>query len=267
MANEHQKLISVTIITLNEASRIGRCIQALNWADEIIVVDSFSTDGTQSIATSMGAKVIEEKWHGYGKQKNIAMGYASGRWVFNVDADEVVTEELKREILQIIESDQSKNGYAVARKTFYMGKWIRHGGWYPNYVVRLCLKDKGKWTEPAVHERLEINGEVGYLENPLEHYTFESIEDQVRTNIRYAKEGAIQQSKQKGPFELWRLFVKPLAKFIECYFLKLGMLDGIQGFVISINAAHSMFLKQAFHLEIDQEAHSVEKSIDSRQSS
>jgi glycosyltransferase involved in cell wall biosynthesis len=265
MAQNSPVKISVTIITFNEGARLARCLKALSWASEIIVVDTFSTDNTKAIAQSFGAKVFDEKWHGYGAQKNIAMAHATGDWILNIDADEVITPDLRDEILARIQQPGGPHGYAVARKTFYMGRWIRHGGWYPNYVVRLCRKGKAQWTEPAVHEELRVDGGHGYLEKPLEHYTFDSIEDQVRTNIRYAKEGALQQKKSKGSFQLWRLLAKPLSKFIETYIVKLGFLDGLPGFVISINAAHSMFLKQAFHFELDQEAFRVEKGTDIRQ--
>ncbi len=246
MSDQNRPFISVTIITLNEERNLPRCLEALRWVDEIIVVDTNSTDSTVNIAKSFGATVLTEPWHGYGAQKNIAMAHAKGPWVLNIDADEVITPALKEEILREVSSAKPAQGYAIARKTYYLGRWIRYGGWYPNYVTRLCRKDTGRWTEPAVHEELRIDGECKRLAEPMEHYTFRTVAEQVRTNVRYAEQGAQELAKQDVHFSLFRLLVKPLSKFIETYIAKRGFLDGVAGFMISINAAHSMFMKQAF---------------------
>jgi glycosyltransferase involved in cell wall biosynthesis len=201
----------------------------------------------------MGAKVIEQKWMGYGAQKNFAMSQTVSDWVLNVDADEVITPELRAEIVREITSNKPAAGYAVARKTFYMGRWIRFGGWYPNYVTRLVRKSGASWTEPNVHEQLVPNGELRYLKNPMLHYTFSDIADQVRTNMRYARQGALDLKTKGAPPSYVKLLLKPLGKFLETYFLKRGCLDGLPGFIISVNAAHSMFLKYAYLLEMSRE--------------
>lgn len=248
---QKSQTISATVIALNEERDLPRCLASLAFADEIVVVDSGSVDRTVEIAKQAGAKVIVEPWHGYGAQKNFAMSRCQSKWVLNIDADEVVTPELRDEILAEINSSNPAAGYAVARKTFYMGRWIRHGGWYPNYVTRLARKDLSTWTEPNVHEALQINGELRQLKNPMLHYTFSDIADQVRTNMRYARQGALDlKSRGKAP-SYAKLLFKPLGKFLETYFFKRGCLDGIAGFVISINAAHSMFLKYAYLIEMD----------------
>lgn len=244
-------MISATVITLNEERDIARCLKSLSFADEIIVVDSGSTDKTVEIAKAMGAIVVPEPWRGYGAQKNFAMSLAKGEWVLNLDADEEVTKELRDEIFRKIKSRDQTNGYAIARKTYYLGKWIRFGGWYPNYVTRLVRKQKARWTEPNVHEELVCEGPVRRLENPMLHYTFEDITDQVRTNIRYARQGALDLYAKGTTPSRMKLFTKPLGKFFSTYFLKKGCLDGLPGFVISINAAHSIFLKYAYLLEMD----------------
>lgn len=248
-------MISATIITRNEEKNILRCLSALSWVDEIIVVDSGSTDRTVELAKQVGAKVTVEPWRGYGAQKNFAMGLCQEKWVLNVDADEVVTAELKQEILEILQSQKASKieAYQVARKTFFCNRWIRYGGWYPNYVTRLCLRESGRWTEPAVHEELKVQGEVGKLKEPLLHYTFQGIEDQVLTNVRYAKQGAAELKRKGRRFHLVNLLMKPLVKFMECYIFKAGFLDGLPGFIIAINAAHSMFMKQAFLSETTEE--------------
>ena len=241
--------IAATVITLNEEKDLPRCLESLRWVDEIVVVDTNSADRTQEIARSFGAKVINEKWRGYGAQKNFAMEQCKSDWVLNIDADEAVTPELRSEIEAEITSNHPAAGYYVARKTFYLGRWIKFGGWYPNYVTRLCRRTEARWSEPQVHEHLQIKGEVRYLKNPLLHYTFSDIADQVTTNVRYARQGAEEMRKRGVKPSLFKLLFKPFGKFLETYVGKRGFLDGLPGFVISVNAAHSMFLKYAFLIE------------------
>lgn len=242
--------VTVSIICLNEEETIANAIQSVAWADEVIVVDSGSTDRTQEIARQLKAKVIENAWPGYGQQKNFAQSQASHDWVLNLDADEIVPPELAKEIqealVQVSEGKLSADGFSFPRKTFYIGRWIRHGGWYPNILTRLVNRKKAVWTQPNVHEQLQVTGPILQLNSPLQHYAFTSIHDQIITNLRFSRLGA-KDLKEKGQkFSLFKLIVKPLGKFIETYFLKKGFLDGLPGFIISINAAHSMFLKYAF---------------------
>ncbi|MBI3543155.1 MAG: glycosyltransferase family 2 protein [Deltaproteobacteria bacterium] len=240
------------MIALNEERDLPRCLESLKFCDEVLVIDSGSADRTVEVARQHGAKVIVEPWRGYGGQKNFAHSRATGDWVLNVDADEVITPELRAEILAEVRSAQSAAGYAVARKTYYLGRWIRHGGWYPNYVTRLVRRQSGSWTEPNVHEELLVTGELRQLANPMLHYTFSDIADQVRTNMRYARQGALDLKTKGAPSSLVKLLLKPLGKFLETYFLKAGFLDGLAGFIISVNAAHSMFLKYAYLLEMSR---------------
>jgi len=247
--------ISVTIITLNEEENLLRSIRSVSWADEVVVVDSGSQDKTVEIAKNLGAKVFFNPWKGYGQQKNFAQNQASHPWVLNLDADEVVSPELANEIKKVlsqVDSGQRKSkGFSFPRKTFYLGRWIRYGGWYPNTLVRLVDRRCARWTEPFVHEKLQVDGEVTELTQPLHHYAFSSIEDQILTNLKFARLGSqdLKQTGQKA--SLKRLVLKPLGKFVETYLLKKGFLDGLPGFIISVNAAHSMFLKYAYLSEAD----------------
>jgi glycosyltransferase involved in cell wall biosynthesis len=243
--------LSVTIIAHNEAHCIERALKSVSWADEILVVDSGSTDGTRSLARSLGARVIEHPWMGYGKQKNHAQTMAKHDWILNLDADEWVPDSLALEIQKECEHFGSNSclGFLMPRKTFYWGKWIRHGGWYPNYVLRLGNRTAGCWTEPELHERWEISGPVKKLDGALHHLTFEGVRDQVLTNIRYAQAGAMDLARKGERFSPWKLVWKSLGKFLESYVLKRGFLDGLAGFVIAVNAAHSMFMKYAFLFE------------------
>ena len=246
--------MSVTIIAFNEENKIAKAIQSASWADDILVVDSGSTDRTVEIARQNGARVLQNPWKGYGQQKNFAQAHALHSWVLNIDADEWVSENLAEEIhseLRNIESSGSipTKGFQIPRKTFYLGKWIQHGGWYPNYLSRLAHRDSAKWTEPAVHESLEIQGNVGRLINPIMHDAFNSIGDQILTNLRFAKLGSEDLLRRGQKASLFKLVFKPIGKFFETYLLKKGFADGLPGFIISINAAHSMFLKYAFLFE------------------
>jgi glycosyltransferase involved in cell wall biosynthesis len=241
--------ISVTIITLNEEANLPRTLASLKWADEVVVVDSGSTDRTVEIAKQAGAKVLHNNWKGYGQQKNFAQDQASHNWVLNIDADEVVSPESAVEIRQAIGNAEDIAGFYFPRKTFYIGRWIKHGGWYPNYLLRLADKRVSRWTEPSVHEEWVAQGKTAYLKEPLLHYAFSSIQDQILTNLRFSHLGS-QDLKRTGQRpSLFKLILKPIGKFFETYLIKGGWKDGLAGLIISVNAAHSMFLKYAYLLE------------------
>jgi glycosyltransferase involved in cell wall biosynthesis len=253
--------VSVTIITLNEENNLARAIQSVSWADEVLIVDSGSTDKTREIAKGLGARVLENPWPGYGKQKNFAQTHAKNDWVLNIDADEEVSSELGAEIrdsLSLIQTGRLvAGGFYFPRKTFYLGRWIRHGGWYPNFLVRLADRRVASWTEPSVHEELKVSGEVKALSNPLHHYTFSNIQEQILTNLNFSRLGFMDLRRKGQAASLTKLVFKPIGKFLETYFLKRGCLDGLPGFIISVNAAHSMFLKYAYLIEarINEDTH------------
>lgn len=250
--------ISATIITLNEEKKLKKCLESLTgWVDEIVVVDSGSQDGTREVAAEMGARVHVNPWRGYGQQKNFAMSQCANDWVLNVDADEVVSPDLRASIQSFLsavaEGVESARGAELPRLSWYLGRWIRHGGWYPNYLTRLCHRRHAHWTEPMVHEELVVEGPLARLSGDLLHYTFDSVGDQVTTNVRYAKLGA-SAARERGERPTWtKLILKPLGKFLETYLWKRGFLDGFPGFVISVNAAHSQFMK---YVELRLEANS-----------
>ncbi len=243
--------LTVTIITLNEETNIARALKSASWADEVLVVDAGSTDQTVEIAKKMGARVLTHEWKGYGQQKNLAQAQAKNDWVLSLDADEEVTPALRKEIERCLESvaQTGEAGFWIPRKTWYLNRWVMHGGWYPNSLVRLANRKNARWTEPHVHEELKVEGKLGEIREPILHYSFPSIASQVETNLRFAHLGC-QDLQHKGTrSSLPKLLLKPLGKFFETYFIKLGFLDGLAGFVISMNAAHSMFLKYAYLLE------------------
>lgn len=244
--------LSATIITLNEEKNIDMALRSVSFADEVIVIDSGSTDRTVEIAKSHGATVIENPFAGFGQQKNFGADHANGEWILSIDADEEVTKELKSSILKAINSYQAgmTTVYKIGRKTNYCGKWIMHGGWYPDVLARLYKKDDARFTEPEVHEELvsKSNSAQGMLSGDLNHYSFPTVESQVRVNIKYARLGALALLKKrnlKKPI-LLAVFFRPLGKFVECYLIKRGFLDGMPGFIIAINAMYSMFMKYSF---------------------
>ncbi len=242
--------LSVTIITYNEELNIAHAIQSALFADEIIIIDSFSTDKTKEICLGFGNKIkfFEKSFLGYGQQKNFAASLAKGEWILNIDSDEVISEELKS---QILEKTQEKKPeiklFKISRKNQYCGEWINHGGWSPDFRSRLCVKESAKWSEPPVHEDLlpvDEKNRIGFLNGPLYHHSFPTFKKQVQTNVKYATLGAkswFDKNKRAPSFLL--LLLKPWGKFVECYLIKLGFLDGKRGLVIAINAAYSIFIK------------------------
>ncbi len=245
--------LSVTIIAKNEEGQIAQAIRSVAWAEEVLVVDSGSQDRTREIAEAEGARVIHHDWQGYGQQKNFAQEQARHDWVLSLDADERVSPELAAEIrTELGRVDGSANPWAafsMARRTFYLGRWIRYGGWYPNVLIRLSNRRLSRWTEPNVHEQLLVRGKVLRLKHDLEHDSFGSVHDQVLTNVRFSQLGTSDLRSKGKTGSVVLLLFKPIGKFIETYLLKRGFLDGLAGLIISVNAAHSMFMKYAALLE------------------
>lgn len=239
--------LSVVIITLNEEKNILRCLKSIPQASEIILVDSFSKDQTVTLAKSLGSHVhvYEKEFQGYRAQKQMALDYASQPWVLSLDADEEVSPKLLLEIEKIMEGNSTFDFYRCPRLSFHLGRWIKHGGWYPDFQTRLFRKQKARWTGGEVHEKIHVEGEGKTLKAPIFHYVFSSLAHQMDTNNRYSSFGAKDlKLKGYGPSFLKMVF-KPLGKFFECYFWKRGFLDGMPGFIIALGAAQSLFLKYA----------------------
>lgn len=245
--------LSVTIICRNEEDKILDALRSVSFADDVIVVDSGSTDRTVEIARAEGARVFTHEWQGYGQQKNFAQEQARNVWVLNLDADERVSSELRTRIEGLLQGEPSAEGFEFPRKNFYAGRWIRFGGWYPNFQVRMARKDKARWTEPKVHEYLHVEGRVQRIDAPIEHMSFAGVHDQVLTNVRFSRLGMEQLLANGRRAGIPLLLFKSWWKFIDSYILKQGFRDGFAGFVIAVNAAHSMFMKYAALLEVRRE--------------
>ena len=237
--------ISATIITFNEERNLPRAIESLRCADEIVVVDSGSTDRTVELAQKLGARVVESAWPGYANQKNFAAEQASNDWILSIDADESLSEALESEIWQLKKNGPQYDAYTMARLAQYLGRWIQHSGWYPDRKVRLYDRRKATWEGPYVHESVTVNGRVGHFESNLLHFTYDSLSEHIKTMDRYTTLAA-EQLIDAGEKVTWgRLILEPPWTFLQTYVLKLGFLDGVEGLAIANMAALYNFLKYA----------------------
>jgi glycosyltransferase involved in cell wall biosynthesis len=228
----------VTLITLNEEANIRACLESVGWAGEVLVSDSGSTDGTVAICEELGAKVYIDKWLGFGAQKNLIADRAAGEWILNIDADERVTDGLHAEILEAVEGDggdSGKDGYMVARKNYFAGRWIRRCGWWPDLNLRLYRKAKARFQERAVHEAvvMEDGAKVGRFSNPVEHFTYTGVDDYLERMEKYSRLAAEEMRNQGRRTGILDLTLRPLFTFLKMYVLKLGFLEGRVGFTLS----------------------------------
>ncbi len=237
--------VSATVITLNEAAHIRECLASLTWADEVIVIDSGSTDGTPDLARAAGARVIERDWPGYGAQKDFAAGTASHDWILSVDADERVTPELAAEIRATLVNPGDHAGFRLPRVTWHLGRWIRTTDWYPDHQLRLYDRRHANWARRRVHESVTARGRVGQLSCDLQHYAYRDLAHHLDTVQRYTTLAALQMADEGRTAGLLSLAVHPPAAFLRNYVLKRGFMDGIPGLIISAMNAHYVFLKFA----------------------
>lgn len=247
-ASDSRATLSVVVITHNEEDRLGACLESVRWADEIVVVDSRSTDGTRALAASFGARVIERDWPGYVEQKNFALEQATMDWVLCVDADERVSEPLAEAIRRVLAfPGEGPVGYEMARHVFYLGRWINHGGWYPDVKTRLVRRGKGRWIGDDPHDKLTADGPVARLPGDLVHHTYRNYSHQLQIIDRFSdvvvKRYLDQYESFRPGYVVPLMLVHPPIKFFECYVWKLGFLDGLPGFIISVASAFYVFSK------------------------
>ncbi len=224
--------ISVTVITKNEEKNISDCLKSVSWADEIIVVDSESTDKTVELAKQFTDKIFIRKWEGYVPQKRYALSLAANKWVLSLDADERITPELKEEILNLSSGDFS--GFKIRRKNFLMNKEITSCGWEKDYQLRLFKKDKTDLDERLVHEKFVTEGNFGTLKNPMLHFTFSSFEDYLAKINIYTSLKAQELFKKKKTVSTWTIFSHTVSAFFAFFFIRRGFKDGVYGLIISL---------------------------------
>ena len=236
--------ISAVIITRNEENRIAECMASLKWVDEIVVLDSASVDRTVEIAREYGARVLHvEGWPGFGPQKNKAVAEASGDWVLSVDADERVTPELAEDIRRAMEADDGRVAYEFARLSKYCGRYMRHSGWWPDYVPRLFKRGRARFSDDLVHERLIVDGPVGRLRGTLLHESFATLEQVLDKVNRYSTLSAQQMAQSGRRAGLSRAVLHGLGAFLRTYVLKAGFLDGREGFMLAVSNAEGAYNK------------------------
>ncbi len=235
--------VSVVIVTKDEQENIEDALRSAEGAQEIVVVDSFSTDRTVDICRRYTDRVFQHAWEGYARQKQRGVDHAQGPWVLILDADERITPELRDEIAGAVQRGDH-DGFAMPRKNYFLGRWIRHSGWWPDSTLRLFRKDRGGLEEREVHEKVIVRGRVGQLKAPLEHYTYETIADYLRKMDVYSSLAAKEIGRRGRP-GAFSLVVKPFITFFRMYVFRRGYLDGMHGLVLALLYSYYTFLKYA----------------------
>ena len=234
--------LSVVLITKNEASNIRDCLQSAAWADEIIVVDAGSTDETVSICKELGAQVYVHDWPGFGAQKNRALSYATKDWILSLDADERITEALRAEIVRSMK-EEGAEGYYLPRRSQFCGKFVKHCGWYPDYVLRLFKRNAGKFSDSLVHESVLLKGRISKMKNPLLHYSYLTPDDVERKVEHYSDAGAKQMYQAGKRSSTPSALLRGGWAFVRTYILRLGLLDGVTGWNIARMNARTTYMK------------------------
>ena len=236
--------ISATVITLNEERHLGRCLESVRGvADEMIVVDAGSQDRTCAVAARWGARVYKRPWTNYSDQKNFAAAQASHEWILSLDADECLSQPLREQLLGVKADPAPANAYEFPRRAFYLGRWIRHCGWYPDHKRRLYRRRHGQWKGDFVHEHLSCDGPVGRLKGELLHYTCDSVSDHACRVGSYTTLAARDLQARGIRSSPLKILGSPIAAFVSSFCFKAGFLDGSRGLLISAFAAYYNFLK------------------------
>lgn len=251
--------LSVTIIARNEEARIGDCLESVRWADEIIVVDTGSIDRTIEICHKYTPHVTSRPWEGYAPAKNAALQLATGDWILSLDADECVSDGLRQEIaaLQRRPVVTLAAGYAMPRRNYLWGQWVRYGGLSPDYQIRLFKRGLGGFKARRVHESIVVDGRVERLQYPIQHYSYQGIGDIIQRLERYTDLAALDLRDQGRSFRVTALVMRPLGRFLRNYVLKQGFRDGIPGLIMAVSYAYSVFVREVKLWEMTQR-HGVE---------
>jgi glycosyltransferase involved in cell wall biosynthesis len=245
--------LSVIIITKNEALNIRDCIESIKWADEIIVVDSGSTDDTVAICREYTPHVYSYDWPGFGMQKNRALDYATQDWVLSLDADERVTSELRSEI-EATMRDGKAQGYEIPRLSSFCGRFMHHSGWYPDYVLRLFRRGSARFSDNLVHEKLITDNKTQRMKNLLLHYAFENLEEVLHKTNQYSTAGAQMQFQRGRKTSLTGAVLRGLWSFVRSYVLRLGFLDGREGFILAVSNAEGTYYRYIKLLMLNRKA-------------
>ncbi len=252
MTNDGKTKISAVVRTFNEESNLRECLESLTWADEIIVVDSCSTDGTVAIAREFTDRVIIRPWAGHIAQSQFATDQAANLWVLHVDADERVTPELRDEILALALENTQYDAFDMPRRHWFMRRWIDHSGWYPDRNIRLYRKDRCWWGGYAPHDKIQVPGRLASLKGDLLHFIYRDMAHFAATKNSYSTLTALDHNRSGRQATLLHFTLRPLYTFVHRYLIRLGVLDGLPGFVIAVMEAHCVFLKYIKLYEIQR---------------
>ncbi len=245
--------LSVITLAFNEEHNIAECLATVRWADEILVIDSGSTDRTVERARQFTDKVLNVEWRGYGATKNLALQHATGEWILWLDADERVPDDLAAEMQDALRrNDHAIAGYSVPRRAYFLGRWIKHCGWYPGRVTRLFRKANARFTERNVHEQLVVDGRIAELKNDLLHYTDPNLYHYFHKFNRYTSLAAADLHAAGKKFSMLDILLRPAFLFLKMYVVKRGFLDGIQGFILCVVSSAYVFTKYAKLWELQQ---------------
>jgi len=237
-------MLSVVVITRDEEAAIGRCLDSVRWADEIVVLDSGSTDRTVEVARERGARVeVSADWPGFGPQKNRALALARCDWVLSLDADEWVPEDLAAEIRAAIAAPEGRVGFELPRSSSFCGREMRHSGWWPDYILRLFRRGAARFSDDIVHERVLVNGVTGRLKHPLRHESFTSLHEVVDKMNRYSTAGATMRMGRGKGGSLGGAVAHGLWAFVRTFVLRAGFLDGREGFVLAVANAEGTYYR------------------------
>ncbi|MBN2436978.1 MAG: glycosyltransferase family 2 protein [Deltaproteobacteria bacterium] len=251
---DNKAALSVAMIVENEEQNLPDCLKSVSFASQIVVVDSGSRDETIRIASDFGCDVFNEPWRGFGLQKQFAVEQCREAWILVLDADERIPPETARVIRQIVESPAAVAGYSFPRKNLFQGRWIRHAGWWPDRVVRLFRKERGRMTDAAVHEAIAVEGQVGVLEVPIDHWTESRLGPILRKIDRYSTLGAEEAFAAGRRSTVWGAFLRAETTFLRDYLLRGGFLDGPQGLTLAVTDAVNKFFKYAKLSELNRRA-------------
>ena len=231
--------LSVVVIARNEAGSIARALRSARWASEIVVIDAFSSDETVAICRQYTDRIFQYPWEGFAKQRERSLAHASHDWIFSLDADEEMSEELQQNIRHALESPEARAGYWVPRKTHYLGRWIEHAGWFPDYQLRLFRKDRVFLESKAVHEGFSVEGETGKLTGSLYHFSYASLSEHVeKINLYTTLEAPHKSARLNARRVRWHhLIFNPLSQFVRMFFVKKGYKDGYPGFILALMSA------------------------------
>jgi glycosyltransferase involved in cell wall biosynthesis len=239
--------ISVAVIARDEEAQIGDCLDSVRWADEIVVVDTGSGDRTLEICRKFTPHVYSLPWEGYAPAKNAALALTTSELILSLDADERVSPELRGEMAELRQRpwETLADGYAVPRRNYLWGRWLRYGGFYPDYQIRLLKRGKGRFTAQRVHESVDVSGRVGRLQHPIEHYSYRNMDDVIARLNRYSDLAAQDRCDHGQRFRLSGFALRPLGRFLRHYLLQQGFRDGLPGLIMAVSYAYGVFAREA----------------------